>query len=235
MSVRVVCISDTHNYHKSVKLPKGDVLVHAGDSTSMGRKHEIEAFGKWVASQTSFSHKLIISGNHDFGFQKDPDAVSWFYGNVDDHSNGVYYLQDNGATINVKGQELKVYGSPWQPWFHNWAFNLATAKELEEKWNLIPDGLDILITHGPARGLLDRTLRGEEVGCTELRKALARAQPKLHVCGHIHEDRGVTRYHNTVIANASICTLEYNPDNKPLVFDFHEDGTVEQVFDELKV
>lgn len=232
MPVRVVAISDTHNYHKSVELPDGDILVHSGDSTSMGYKHEIEAFGKWMATRHNFLYKVAISGNHDFGFEKEPIlSKEWFYGDVNDHSNGLYYLQDEEITLNVNGQSVRIYGSPWQPYFHNWAFNLATAAQLKEKWDMIPKGLDILVTHGPARGLQDMTMRGEEVGCTELRKALLIAQPKLHVFGHIHESYGYTKFGNTVVANASTCNLSYSPDNAPLVFDIYEDGRVEAVYE----
>jgi predicted phosphodiesterase len=219
--VRIVCISDTHNYHKSIQLPAGDILIHAGDATSRGYQHEIENFGTWLRKQP-FLYKIVIAGNHDFGYQDSPShARDWLYGEVGyDHRDGLYYLQDEGMEVEVDGEKLFVYGSPWQPWFHSWAFN-AYSPELKQKWDLIPNNTDILITHGPPYKLQDKTSwGGEHVGCRELRTALQRVKPKLHVCGHIHESYGVARFGDTYIANAASCTVKYNPTQPPLVFEY---------------
>lgn len=229
MAVRIVCISDTHNYHKSVQLPSGDILIHAGDSTNRGSIEDIFAFGQWMAEQP-FQYKIAISGNHDFGFQDSGrQAQVAFYGTSKDeekHKNGVYYLQDSGMVCDVGGEKISVYGSPWQPWFHNWAFN-AYPDKLKEIWAMIPKDIDILVTHGPAYKLLDQCDDGRHVGCHELRIALQSKKPKLHVFGHIHESHGSGRFGNTLLANASICTLRYNPTQGPLVYEY-ENGKMRQ-------
>lgn len=230
MPVRIVCISDTHDQHNTVVVPDGDILVHAGDATSRGYKNEIEAFGSWIRKQPH-TYKVVISGNHDFGYQDSPlNARDWLYGEVGyDHRDGLYYLQDESLSLDVLGQTVKIYGSPWQPWFHNWAFNLY-PEQIKEKWDKIPTGLDILITHGPPYRVLDVTSHTKEhVGCRELLAAIQRTKPKLHVVGHIHEGHGVAKCHDTVVANASICTVRYKPTQGPLVFDLYEDGTITQI------
>ena len=122
------------------------------------------------------------------------------------------YLQDSGCTI----AGLKIWGSPWQPWFMNWAFNLQRGAELAEKWDMIPDDIDILITHGPPRGYGDLAGRHRREGCDDLVEALDRVRPLLHCFGHIHEDGGVWDRNGTCIANVS--TWECN--RAATVFDF---------------
>lgn len=229
--VKIVCISDTHNMQNKgtlKNLPYGDILIHAGDSTSMGYEHEVQAFGAWIRKQPHM-YKIVISGNHDFMFQDSPKkAQELFYGtSTPDHSDGVYYLEDSFVDINVDGKLLRIYGSPWQPRFYNWAFN-ADPDELKEKWNLIPPNVDILVTHGPPYGLQDAVKRGGHVGCPHLREAIRRVAPKLHVCGHIHESYGINYLEKTTIANAASCGLGYFPNNPPLVFELQDDGTLQE-------
>ena len=81
---------------------------------------------------------------------------------------------------------VKFWGSPWQPAFYDWAFNVPRGRQLAEMWALIPDDTDVLITHTPPYGILDQVENGELVGCEDLREALLRVKPKLHVFGHIH-------------------------------------------------
>ena len=153
--MKITFISDTHNKHKQVtaSLPGGDLLIHAGDLSSMGYKHEIQQFLKWFDSLNNYTHKIFICGNHDWGFQENPEMCKELL----DLYNKATYLQDNSVTLfEDSDTSVKVYGAPWQPEFYNWAFNLPRMGwELEQKWNDIPDNTDILITHGPAWGHLD--------------------------------------------------------------------------------
>ena len=119
---------------------------------------------------------------------------------------------------------LEVWGSPWQPWFHDWAFNLERGAALAEKWAMIPDSTDLLITHGPPHGILDACFDGRRVGCEELTRAVERVRPKLHVFGHIHEAYGVVDDGTTLFVNASNCNLRYRPANAPIVVDWGDDG-----------
>lgn len=126
------------------------------------------------------------------------------------------YVED--AAIEVAG--IRLYGSPWQPWFLDWAFNLPRGAALRDKWANIPSDTDLLVTHGPPHGILDRTLRDADVGCEELRKALPRVRPALHVFGHIHEGYGMRDVDGTRFVNASICDVRMVPLNAPVVLEW---------------
>jgi Icc-related predicted phosphoesterase len=205
--MRIVCISDTHNLHADLKLPPGDVLVHTGDLTSRGRAREVAAFLDWFAAQPH-PHKLFIAGNHDFLFER---SVSEARALV---SPGVIYLEDEGVTVNG----LRFWGSPVTPPFQGWAFNRTTA-EIRSHWARIPDDVDVLLTHGPARGVRD-ALRpnAEHVGCPELRRELdTRLHPRLHVFGHIHEGYGVQQGGERISVNASVLDHRYRLLNDPVV------------------
>ena len=201
-------------------VPDGDILIHAGDGTNVGRMNEIAAFGVWLRS-FPHKHKIFIAGNHDWMFEKNPTvAVQLLNQGILGLNNksGIVYLQDNITEI----EGLKIYGSPWQPAFFNWAFNLDRGEAIKRKWDMIPEGLDILITHGPPMGIQDQItahLGSEHLGCEELMKAVERAKPKIHVFGHIHGGYGKVQYPNTLFANAAICTEAYKPINEPIVID----------------
>ena len=122
-------------------------------------------------------------------------------------------------------ENIKFYGSPWQPEFYNWAFNLARGKVIREKWDLIPEDTDVLITHGPPLGHGDITLGGEFVGCKDLLEVIEKIRPKYHIFGHIHENPGCTKNEHTTFINASTCTLSYNPTNAPIVFYYDDSGS----------
>lgn len=206
---RLVLLSDTHGLHDTLQVPDGDVLVHAGDLSSTGKPREIEAFARFLARQ-SHPHKVVIAGNHDFLFEREPEHAEALL------RGAATYLRDSEATA----AGLRFWGSPWQPWFHDWAFNLPRGAALAEKWALVPDGIDVLVTHGPPFGVLDRvTYGGHSVGCEALLEALPRIAPRLHVFGHIHEAYGAVRRGETLHVNASICDLRYAPVNPPMVVD----------------
>ena len=204
--MRIVCISDTHNLHDRLVVPDGDVLVHAGDATSRGAERDLRAFDAWLAT-LPHRHKLVIAGNHDFGFERDAAAARWIA-----HAT---YLQDRAVTL----EGVTFYGSPWQPAFYDWAFNLPRGAPLRAVWDRIPTGTDVLITHTPPHGVLDRTVGGEHVGCEELALAVARVRPKLHVFGHIHEGYGVLERDGTRFVNASTCDVRYRPVQAAVVVD----------------
>lgn len=187
----IVCVSDTHGFHVRTEIPPGDVLIHAGDITRRGDLADVRAFDAWLGT-LPHPHKIVIAGNHDWCFERDPDAARAAITNA-------VYLQD--AAVTVAG--LTVYGSPWQPRFHDWAFNLDRGPLLAEKWALIPPGIDVLVTHGPPHGIGDLCLGGDRAGCVDLLARVRVVRPKLHVFGHIHEAAGVTTADGTVFVNAS--------------------------------
>jgi Icc-related predicted phosphoesterase len=201
--MRLVIISDTHGKHRKIELPSGDILIHAGDFTRQGVE-DIAEFNEWLGT-LSYQHKIVVAGNHDFPFE------------TQDGSNlltNAVYLQDSAATIGG----IRFYGSPWQPRFFDWAFNLDRGEPIKEKWDLIPHDTDVLITHGPPYGYLDKNSLGVSVGCEELLKAVARIAPRLHIFGHIHEGYGLVETATTTFINACICDGGYRPNNQPVVF-----------------
>jgi len=200
-------ISDTHGRHGSLVVPDGDLLIHAGDATGQGRASEVQAFDRWLGT-LPHPHKVVIAGNHDFFFQDVPSARQTM-------KNAVY-LEDEEVQIGG----LRIYGSPWQPEFFDWAFNLPRGPELRTKWQAVPSGVDILVTHGPPFGILDTVERGERVGCEDLLDEIVnRIRPRLHVFGHIHESYGRVERHGATFVNASSCNLDYRPTNPPVVLD----------------
>jgi predicted phosphodiesterase len=208
--MRVVCISDTHLFHleREIEVPDGDLLIHAGDGTYQGGPRELAQWFDWLGS-LPHPRKVVVAGNHDRGFEERPALAR------SKVPKGVDYLQDSG--IEIGG--LRLWGAPWQPEFLEWAFNLPRGPRLREKWDLIPAGTDVLITHGPPMGILDMTPRGEPVGCEALREAVRRVKPRLHVFGHIHHAYGQELGDGTRFVNASICDELYLPTNRPVVVD----------------
>ncbi|KAK3100207.1 hypothetical protein FSP39_016322 [Pinctada imbricata] len=237
--LRCVCISDTHAQieHRNLAIPPGDVLIHAGDITNVGMPKELIQFNDYLGTQPH-RYKVVIAGNHDLTMDDDmvmhqADYLRNFF-RVDvgavrkslqemgvskprDLLSNCTYLED--AYVIICG--VKVYGSPWQPEFGGWGFNLPRGERCLEKWNMIPDDTDILITHGPPIGHGDSCFDGQKAGCVELLNTIQkRVKPKFHVFGHIHEGYGITTDDVTTYINASTCTLRYKPDHPPIVFDF---------------
>ncbi len=209
--MKIVIISDTHGRHEDIILPKGDLLIHAGDVSNHGTKNQIEAFLKWFSEQ-DFNYKIFIAGNHDFLFENEtPESIEALI------PDDVTYLNDSEITI----EGIKIWGSPIQPEFMDWAFNRKRGAEIKTHWDLIPNETDILITHGPPYGILDKNMRGMSCGCEELKKAVDRTQPKLHIFGHIHEGHGIEQIDNTTFINASQLNYRYSLTNEPLAIDLN--------------
>lgn len=229
--VDIVCISDMHGFQDKLKMPVADLLLCTGDLTFHGYEHEIKPVGEWFRS-LSYAEMVTIAGNHDRSFEDHRSkAEEWLLGAPGERIPNFHYLQDEALELEINGIKLKIYGSPWQPWFGSWAFNLREDYQLKEKWDMIPKDTDILLTHGPPYRLRDQVSElgynpGQHAGCRELRKAVQRVRPKLHVFGHIHEGYGVSRWGDTQIVNASVNTCRYNPTNEPIVIEIYEDGTV---------
>ncbi len=205
--MQIICISDTHNFHNEVIVPNGDVLIHAGDATSMGSTEEVAAFADWFGNQPH-KWKIFVAGNHDWLFQKDKDLAESVIGTY-----GIIYLRDWGCSI----EGINFYGSPWQPEFCNWAFNLPRdGNEIQQKWQAIPQNTDVLITHGPPFGILDEE-SGRCIGDRCLRERVLHIKPALHIFGHIHASHGEMEWNGTHFINAAICDQAYKTTNPPIV------------------
>jgi Icc-related predicted phosphoesterase len=213
--MRICAISDTHGSHRKLPpLPKGDVLIHAGDFMLSGRDpREISDFSDWFCEQP-FEHIIVVAGNHDWAFEKTPHAAEHLL-------LGANYLRDSGITLDG----ISFYGSPVQPWFFDWAFNVPRGAAIKKHWDKIPEGLDILITHGPAHGILDQTHpKGEHLGCEELSLAIARTLPRIHIFGHIHGGYGEHYGDDTRSFNVAVMNEAYRVVNPPTVFEINRES-----------
>jgi len=220
------CISDLHGSFP--ELPGGDLLIIAGDLTSNDTTMAWKNLFDWVEKQ-NYRKIVYIAGNHDGFLQQccnSSESMDLWREFQDDDlkpNDRIEYLCD--SSIEFEG--LKIYGSPWTPEFGNWHFMLPRGEALRRKWDLIPLDTDILITHGPPWGILDKTVQFpssnlDHCGCSDLKEAVKRIKPKLHVFGHIHFSYGedadqwgldgpITKY-----VNASHMNEEYEPVNPPI-------------------
>lgn len=210
--MKVVCISDTHCQLDKVVMPEGDVLVHAGDLTYRGTLPEISK-ELIILGKMPYNNIILVAGNHDFLFENSHKYVAQQMCK----DNGITYLEDASTIID----DVMFYGSPYQPRFHDWAFNADRGWQLEKIWAKIPDDTNVLITHGPPRFRLEECPNGDKVGCLDLFNRIQQLNKlKLHVFGHIHFSYGQeTDAKGVVFTNASICNEQYKPVNKPFVFD----------------
>lgn len=206
-------ISDTHSFHRKIPkkhLPEADIIIHAGDISSMGRVNEVQDFLSWFSGLDQYAHKIFCVGNHDFLFEKNPDiAKSLIPANVT-------YLESSG--VEVEG--IKIHAECHQPEFHNWAFNVQRG-EMYKYWDLVPDDTQLLISHSPPHGILDMCLNGDVVGCEELLTRMGELkQLRAVICGHIHEGRGIYRFADgQLVVNASLLNARYDLVNSPYLLD----------------
>lgn len=203
-------ISDTHRYHYLLNQPENiDIVIHSGDFSNFKDvyKNEPEAkdFLTWYGN-LNIKYKILIAGNHDAFAAK---AV----GELRELCNyyNIIYLENE--SINIEG--VNIFGSPLTPTFGDWYFMKARHK-IAEYWKQIPDNTDILVVHGPPKGIMDLSYNPdgklEFCGCKSLRnEVLNRIKPKLFLSGHIHNyediiNAGVLKLsdHETIFSNGSV-------------------------------
>ncbi len=204
---RIVFLSDTHGFYDRVSVPPGDILIHSGDFGPRGTLADLREFHAWFAAHPH-PHKVFVAGNHDWCFQEQEQESRTIM-------REVIYLQDESAEV----LGVKVYGSPWQPWFLDWAFNLPRGKALARIWAKIPADTDVLVTHSPPHGILDTTEEGQACGCADLLERIELLQPKLHLFGHIHEGYGTLQRGAVLFVNGAVCDRRYRPVNPPHILD----------------
>ena len=197
-------ISDTHGLHGQLSIPDVDMLIFSGDAGTYKNCYRNEQgvldFIEWIESIDTIKHKIWIAGNHDTsieaGLVKPKELCK-----------SSIYLQHE--FIEVEG--IKIFGSPYTPWFYDWAFNV-TEDKLKDCWKDIPNQLDILITHGPSYGNLDVvSFDGYLAGDKELLSKIDESSIHYHLFGHIHENIGKKMMTNdvTIAINSAIVNDEY--------------------------
>lgn len=251
MKFKITHISDTHCRHKRLTddLPGGDILIHSGDISSIGHKHEIEGFISWFNKIPNYKYKIFICGNHDLPFESEllydikylqtqnkPNDNStrskgkpeWLIDLLEcGLDSNVFYLENSYVIID----DVKIYGSPYSPTFgRNWGFNLDRGEPAKQIWKNLDDDIDILITHTPIHKLNDFCAdNGEYAGCEALLDRVQEIMPDLHFAGHIHEGYGYKSMEyinsNKLLHsfNGANLTLKYEYKNAPinLEYDFH--------------
>lgn len=219
--MRIVALSDTHTLQADVPMPEGqfDVLVHAGDMGNVGKIREYEAIGKWFRSlKHQYRYQIIVPGNHDWGLMRQFDECREHF------DDDVIFLIDKGVEIDG----VKFYGCPWMPNFYDWAFMLP-ENELPAVYAKIPDDTEVLITHCPPYGILDKATRKyrfseayiyDRCGSPALYQRVKQLPNlKHHIFGHIHYGYGTEKIDDVTFHNVASLNENYNYQNAPQIIE----------------
>lgn len=210
---KIVAISDIHGrWNKLGQLPECDILVSAGDYSFRGEKHMVKDFHKWLGKQPS-KHVISVQGNHELWVRDNFQEAKSLAESV---CPNVHFIGDHGL-VEIEG--IKIYGSAITPFFHNWAWNVERGPDIAAEWAKIPDDVNVLVTHGPAEGILDivpfqNGAPKELVGCKDLFDRIMKLEKlKVHICGHIHHSHGYQYFNEKQFYNVAICDEMYMPTN----------------------
>lgn len=188
----IVCVSDTHELHAESQVPCGEILIHAGDFTMFSKSAAaILDFNEWLGD-LPHRHKIVVPGNHEFFLEADRSRRGLL-------SNATVLIDE---AVEVEG--LKIWGSPITTQYGG-AFGRSSPSDRIRLYSTIPEDIDVLVTHGPPHGILDMPPgSGQHAGCPELRDAVTRLKPRLHVFGHIHGAHGTESTEHTLFVNAAL-------------------------------
>lgn len=206
--MKVVAISDSHCGHYELKMPAGDMLIHAGDFTGMGTRSEILSFCEWLANQP-YEHKIVVAGNHELDMELHPHEYIQMF-----HDAGAVYLMDQ--TVKISG--FTIHGSPWCNPYGEWAF-MRDQSHQKAAYELIPKEVDILVTHNPPYGILDKNGRGLSCGSSALLDAILARDIKHHVFGHIHASSGKDKMGTMNFYNVAVMDENYDIAKLPTEFE----------------
>lgn len=225
--MKIVAISDTHNRHKNLIIPKCDILAVVGDYTSKGYLHEVKDFCKWLNKQPA-KYKIVVQGNHEIGVQNNfaESKLAALEACPD-----VIFVEHE--VVEIEG--LKIFCSAWTPWFHDWAYNasrhLVDAQKrqipyIKDKWKDIPLDTDMILAHTPIHGIHDAvyyvdgiTIK-ERVGCWHLGEKISELPKLKHfVSGHLHSNNMYTYFKGIHFYGVPICDEQYYPSQPITVFE----------------
>lgn len=213
--MKILHLSDTHGFHESITdlikemilEHEPEVIVHSGDFMRHAMKSiDFEEFLNWFR-KLDVKHKILVPGNHDIfceAFENDYDLRRSVV------PDSVLFLINEEVVIDG----VKFWGSPYTPEFFDWGFQLYGADGWD-LWAKIPDDTDVLITHGPQLGVLDKLPDGLNVGCPFLAQRIDELKIKAHLVGHIHGAYGIHQSNDYVSLNSAILNDDYKPVNKP--------------------
>lgn len=216
--MRIWFISDTHGKHERLVVPGDiDAVIHCGDAANSRdlaiNANEMEDFLDWWKSIPIRSgRKIYVPGNHDVSV-----AAGMF----------PYLMPPLNESLCLG--KYFVWCSPYTPRFgEGWAY-MEKRNRMDMIWSMIPEDLDILITHGPPKGILDLTRDNDsgelvQVGCKALLNTVVRTMPRIHAFGHIHDEKGILnagvfRRGNTTFVNCAVCDNRGRVINNGFVLD----------------
>jgi Icc-related predicted phosphoesterase len=203
--MKIVALSDTHTKHNQITIPKGDILIYAGDFEIRNTIDLVE-MRDWL-NKLNFKYIITIFGNHDFTDKATTNYIKDVFGKK------INYLCNNAIII----EGLKIWGSSYSPLFNDWAW-MKPDNDLKEIWNIIPNDVDIVVTHCPCYGILDKAQpMGENLGSLSLRDKIKGIKPKVHLCGHIHGGYGQYTDYKTDYYNCSLLDEQYKLVNEPVI------------------
>ena len=198
-------MSDTYGHHEAVLLPRGDMIIHAGDLTRNGTESEVRDFLQWFSHQ-NYKYRIFIAGMHDSLFEQEPGLARRLL------PSNVIYLEESG--VEVGG--LKIWGSPFNTFNHGSAFSVSSSEEINGHWDKIPHDCDIVTSRTPAYGMLDEDESGEHIGSKDLLRRLVKVEPGYFVCGNVQGTHRHEYRYNINFINASLLNQEHKIVYKPV-------------------
>ena len=221
----LVLLSDTHQLHREVEVPDGDIFIHAGDFTMFSESMDaVVDFNAWLG-ELPHRYKIVVPGNHEFFLEADPSERSLLSNATVLINEGpevafkvlLLFHRFNRLSTLPTIEGLRIWGSPVTPMYGG-AFGVSSAVDRKKLYAQIPWDIDVLISHGPPFGILDTApISGSHEGCRELLDAVTRLRPKLHVFGHIHTAYGTYQTEHTIFINAARLGLHDAADKPPFV------------------
>jgi Icc-related predicted phosphoesterase len=207
--MKLVCLSDVHE-HFDVVVPDGDVLIIAGDLCERSNASFVKA-ESWVKSLAKrFKYIVYVPGNHDQPILERPSE----YRGIAPTLLGSMVVD---ATMEIDG--IRIYGMPYE----------SHGRENPEE--VIPEGVDVLVTHEPPWGVRDWAPQNRDthIGNAALLRAVERQRPRVHIFGHAHFGHGLLYDNGTLYANVAICGRPgkyYGLAHAPTVLNIFPDGVV---------
>lgn len=218
--VKIVAISDTHGKFNKLTIPSCDLLISCGDYSFTGALHEVRNFHKWLNKQPAV-YIVSLNGNHEREVQNNFQVSKQI---ALEQCPRAHFMEE--GSLEIEG--FKIWLSAYTPTFFNWGYMKDRGPEIKEHWDRIPDDTEVLVTHGPPYGILDKALHQHAaghtveqfVGCVDLLNRVKELKNlKHHFFGHIHGSYGHVSINNVDFWNVSICDEQYQPTNLPVVVD----------------
>lgn len=221
--MKILALSDTHGTHSDLTFdiyeilkedPSIQTIVHAGDGgTYKDPIRNVDSLNSCLEWLSTFpvKNKIYVPGNHDTSLEAGLISPK-------NYKEITFLLHDS---IRLEGR--RIFGSPYTPEFHDWAYNVPRDK-IGRYWEIVPNDVDILITHGPPMGVLDVSRGGSYGDLALYNEVISRIKPKVHIFGHFHDEPGhinngirILNNCSTKFINASIVNLSHSPVNSPIV------------------